>query len=81
MKTITYEFSTKGLEEALQNNEFKAFDDFIEDLKKTPKVVPIVLVGAIAAVSIYTFGGSVVAYKTMEIGMVAFKSIIVGGGL
>lgn len=76
MRELTFEFSQKGLQEALQDHEFKAIDDFIEDLKKTPRVVPMVLVGLLAVAGLYTFGGSAVAYKAIEdISLVAFKYI------
>lgn len=76
MKELTFEFSQKGLREALQDNEFKAIDDFIEDLKNTPKIVPVALVGILAIAGLYSFGGSAVAYKTLEdISLVAFKYI------
>lgn len=76
MKELTFEFSKKGLEEAMNYSEFKEMEDFIEDLKKTPKVVPMVLVGILAVAGLYTFGGSAVAYKALEdVSLVAFKYI------
>lgn len=78
---MCFEFSSKGFEEMKQYNEFKDIEDFVEDLKNTPKVVPVALVGLLAIAGLYTFEGSAVAYKTIETGLVAFKYISIGGGL
>lgn len=81
-KEMCFEFSSKGFEEMKQYNEFKDLEDFIKDIKNTPKIVPIALVGLLAITGIYTFGGTVVAYKAIEdVSLVAFKYISVGGGL